>query len=123
MVDEAYFFDSYALIEIIKGNADYQNYRRCEAVLTKLNLFEVYFKLLKEFSEAQADKFLDDSYDLAVDFNKSVIRLAAKFKLENPRKNLSMADCIGYILSRIMGIKFLTGDESFEGMENAEYVK
>ena len=123
MVDKAYFFDSYAIIEIIKGNPDYQAYKNCETVITKLNLFEIYFKLLKEFSEINADKFLAESYDLAVDFDEDIIKLAAKFRLKNSDKNLSMTDCIGYVLAWNMGIKFLTGDKEFESVENVEHVK
>ncbi|MBI4176789.1 MAG: PIN domain-containing protein [Candidatus Aenigmarchaeota archaeon] len=123
MTDKAYFFDSYAVVEMIKGNPNYMGYRKCEAVLTKLVLFEVYFKLIKEFAEADANKFLVESYNLAVDFNPDVIKYAAKFRLDNMNKNLSMTDCIGYVLAKTLGIKFLTGDQQFRGVENVEFVK
>jgi uncharacterized protein len=123
MTDKAYFFDSYAVIEIIGGNPDYIAYKKCEVVLTKLILFEVYFKLIKEFTEADANKFLIESYNLAIDFSPDVIKYAAKFRLDNMNKNLSMTDCIGYMLAKSLGIKFLTGDEQFRDMENVEFVK
>ncbi len=123
MTDKAYFFDSYAVIEIIKGNPDYAAYKKCEVVLTKLILFEVYFKLIKEFTEADANKFLTGSYNLTADFGSDVIKYAAKFRLDNMKKNLSMTDCIGYVLAKNLGIKFFTGDEQFKTMENVEYVK
>lgn len=123
MTDKAYFFDSYAVIEIIKGNPAYAAYNKCEVVLTKLILFEVYFKLIKEFTEVDANKFLAESYSLAIDFGSDVIKYAAKFRLDKMKKNLSMTDCIGYVLAKSLEIRFLTGDEQFKGMENVEFIK
>ncbi|MBI3412552.1 MAG: PIN domain-containing protein [Candidatus Aenigmarchaeota archaeon] len=123
MTDKTYFFDSYAVIETIKGNPNYIVYKKCGVVLTKLVLFEVYFKLIKEFTEADANKFLAESYNLAADFGSDVIKYAAKFRLDNMNKNLSMTDCVGYVLSKNLGIKFLTGDEQFKSMENVEFAK
>ena len=123
MTDKAYFFDSYAVIEMIRGNPEYIAYKKCEVVLTKLILLEVYFKLIREFTEADANKFLAVSYNLAVDFSPDVIKYAAKFRLGDMNKNLSMTDCIGYVLAKSLGIKFLTGDEQFKDMENVEFMK
>lgn len=122
-MNKAYFFDSYAIIETIKGNTNYQMYKSCEVIITKLNLFEIYFKLLKDFSESDANEFLSGSYNLAVDFDEIIIKLAAKFRLQNKSRNLSMVDCIGYILAKSLGLVFLTGDEQFKDIENVEYVK
>ena len=33
-----------------------------------------------------------------------------KFRVENKKKKLSMSDCVSYIMSKELGIKFLTGD-------------
>jgi len=41
----------------------------------------------------------------------------------NKNKNISITDCISYIQSKELGIKFLTGDNEFEYMENVEFVK
>ena len=34
-----------------------------------------------------------------------------------------MVDCIGYMTAKRLGVKFLTGDREFEGMDNVEFVK
>ena len=44
-------------------------------------------------------------------------------KKELNKRKLSMTDCIGYMMAKQWGIKFLTGDKEFEDMENVEYVK
>ena len=122
MID-IFFFDSYAVIELIKGNPNYGEYINSGILLTKLNLFEVYYAFLRDFGEKEADKFIEKYYPFIIDFDEFIIKEAAKFKLQNRKRNLSMTDCIGYILAQKIEIKFLTGDKEFKDLENVEYVK
>ena len=46
-----------------------------------------------------------------------------EFRVEHKKQNLSMTDCISYIMSKNLGIKFLTGDKQFQNLENVEFVK
>ena len=48
MVDETYFFDSYAVFEMLEGNSNYKRYKSSLIILTKLNLFEIHYVILKE---------------------------------------------------------------------------
>ncbi len=48
MDNSIFYFDSYAIIEILAGNLSYQKYADKVCLLTKLNLFEVYYSLLRE---------------------------------------------------------------------------
>ena len=120
---KAYFFDSYAVMEILKGNKNYDAFRDSEVVLTKLNLFEIYHNILKQFDEELAEEIINKYKVFAVDFDEITIKKAAKFRIENIKRKLSMTDCIGYILAKKIGIKFLTGDKEFEHLENVEFVK
>ncbi len=121
--EKSFFFDSYAFFEILKANERYGKYKETEIVTTKLNLFELYFGILREKNEIEAKEILDIYYPFAIDFDKEVIEEAAKFKNEFNKRNVSMTDCIGYILAKQLGIKFLTGDKEFENLENVEFVK
>jgi predicted nucleic acid-binding protein len=123
MTFESFVFDSYAFFEILKGNENYNKYKNAEIVTTKLNLFEVYLGVLREHNEESAEKILNQYYDFAIDFDRKVITEAAKFKKKVNKRDLSMTDCISYILACQLGIKFLTGDKEFEGMEDVEFVK
>ena len=38
-------------------------------------------------------------------------------------KHLSIPDCIGFIVAKRYGVKFLTGDEAFRNFDNVEFVK
>ena len=117
-----YFFDSYALIEILNGSDNYKAYLSSNFIITKLNLFEVYYKLLQT-SQKKADSFLQLYLLNLVDFDETTIAEACKFKLANKKKNLSMTDCIGYIISLRTGLKFLTGDIQFKDQPNVEFVR
>lgn len=120
---ETYFFDSYAVMEILKGKSNYAVYKEKNIVLTKLNLFEIYHNILYQFNEGLAEKVYEMYIPYVVDFGDDVIKQAAKFRLEHIKKRLSMTDCIGYVYSLKADIRFLTGDKEFEGFENVEFVK
>jgi predicted nucleic acid-binding protein len=46
-----------------------------------------------------------------------------KFRKKNKKRNLSYADCIGYIYALKNNLIFLTGDKEFEDLKNVEFVK
>lgn len=117
------FFDTYAFFEILKGNENYSEYVNSRIITTKLNLFELYLKILREESEENAGKTLGKYYSFAKDFDEEVIAEAAKLKIKLNKRDVSMTDCIGYCYAKQLGVKFLTGDDAFEKMENVEFVK
>ena len=121
--DETLFFDSYAFFEILKGNLNYEPYKNCRIITTKLNIFELYFGLLRDVDEQSAEKYLNKYYPFVLDFDKDILIEAAKMRLRLRNRNISMTDCIGYILSLKLKIKFLTGDKEFENFKNVEFVK
>ncbi len=123
MTNTVYFFDSYATVEMIQGNEQYRKYTESSMITTKLNLFEVVYALMKNTDEKKADEWLDDYYAFAIDFDKDIIKKAAAFRLLHKRRNLSMADCIGYCLARRWNIPFLTGDKEFRDLEHVEFVR
>jgi|SRR3989344_1400811 len=121
--NETLFFDSYAFFEILKGNLNYEPYKNCRIITTKLNIFELYFGLLRDVDEQSAEKYLNKYYPFVLDFDKDILIEAAKMRLRLRNRNISMTDCIGYILSLKLKIKFLTGDKEFENFKNVEFVK
>ncbi len=118
----SYFFDSYAIIEILKASSNYIKYVNSDFIITKLNIFEVYYKILQD-SQERADFFLKLYASKVIDFDEIVIAEACKFKLAHKNKQFSMTDCIGYIVALKAGVKFLTGDNGFKDMPNVEFVK
>jgi len=118
-----YFFDSYALIEILKQNPRYAQYTTMMVITSKLNLFEIFYYLLRMGKEKEAFVILQKYDKFTADFDDKIIAQAAYMKYQHKQKKLSMTDCIGYVLAQQMDIKFLTGDKEFEHLENVEFVK
>jgi len=118
-----FFFDSFALIEIIKGNKRYKKYLDITPITTKLNLMEVYYYLLREANEEKAEFYYNFYLPSCISIPDNVMKEAMKFKLKFKNKKLSYIDCISYILSLRLGIKFLTGDKEFKEFGGVEYIK
>lgn len=119
-----YFFDTYAFVEIYKGNPKYLKYKSGIKVLTnKLNLMELAFFLRRENKESEIKEMFHEFSKFSIDYDDAVLIEAAKMKFEHKSKYLSYVDCIGYNLAKKHNIKFLTGDEKFRNMSNVEFVK
>ena len=118
-----YFFDTYAIIEIIKENKNYKPYSREEIITSILNLGELYYALLRDFDEKLANEWKEKLKECYLNINEGIVINAMKFKFENKNKNFSFIDCISYVLAKENNLKFLTGDKEFEDLDNVEFVK
>jgi len=120
MID-TYYFDSYALIEIIKNNPRFKKYSECEIKLNSLNLYELYKKLLEDNTpKIKAENYLLLLTNKLEEINYEDIINSVELKLTNPK--LSIPDCFGYVMAKRLKIKFLTGDKEFRNMDNVEFV-
>ncbi len=120
---EAFLLDTYALVEIIKGNKNYTRYLDGRLATTRLNLMELYYSLLRDFDVSTANKFYGFFLQFVLEIEDDVIKEAMVFKLANRQEKLSYVDCVGYIMSLSHGIKFLTGDQKFNRKDNVEFAK
>ncbi len=121
------FGDTYALIELLKGNPSYDRYSNADLVTTEFNMLELTYALLRDFGRRETVN--------VIDFMRRKIEViptedpdyldASEFRLSVNKtgKKLSLVDALGYSCSRKLGIKFLTGDREFNGMDNVEYIK
>ena len=116
-----YFFDTYALVEIVKRNPDYIKYFEEVITTSKFNLAELYYSLLRDMDEEKAMAGYFQFRDSAIEISDDVIFDAMKLKLKN--KKLSYVDCIGYTLALKNDLRFLTGDREFKEMDNVEFVQ
>ena len=118
-----YFFDTYAIIEIIKGNKNYEKYKLEDIITSILNLGELYYAMLRDFDRQIADFWHEKLKTVSISVDSDIVIKAMKFRFENKKKGFSFIDCVGYILSNELDIIFLTGDPAFEGLPNVEFVK
>ena len=119
-----YFYDTYAIIEYLKGNTKYQKYfTEPLGVTTKLNLMELYYGLLDDID--YADDVYDTFSSVVIDISDEQMKNAMKVRkeLKQERLNISYVYAIGYSVSIEMGIKFLTGDREFKNLPSVEFVK
>ncbi|MBS3149240.1 PIN domain-containing protein [Candidatus Woesearchaeota archaeon] len=118
-----YFLDTYALIEIAKGNQKYQKYLESDCVTLKDNLAELFYFLLKKYNEKIANLFIEKFSKIAIEFPIDIISKAMIFKYKNSKSNFSYIDCFGYIYAIETRIFFLTGDRAFTNFANVEIVR
>ncbi len=121
--EQTYFFDTYAIVEIIKQNPAYESYTSLPVTLTLFNLGEIYFVALRDIGDARANTVYAEYRKAVVEIDDETFKEAVKFRKTMNKRQLSYADCIGYIYAKRHSMKFLTGDPQFENLDNVEFVK
>lgn len=124
----AYFFDSCAVIEVLKSNPKFEKYKDESKTFTIFNLAEIFHCLIRdEYSDAIRIYYTLNYFVVPV--SDEILIEAIKFrinhnnKLAKNQKPLSYADAIGYIYSNQNNLKFLTCDDQFIGLPNVEHIK
>ncbi len=118
-----YFYDTYALWELVKGNPSYAGFSRETIICSIFNAYEFYSTLRRDFDGKTARKFVDVLENCIVDISISNVIGAVEMKKRHSKMNLSFIDCLGYVKAKELGIRFLTGDSEFQDMPNVEFVK
>ena len=117
-----FFFDTYALVEITKGNPNYFVFAQENIHTTIFNLVEFFSACLRDFGEEKAKELYKKFRNSIIEIDDETIFEAIKFKRSN-KKNLSYTDCLGYIYANRNNLIFLTGDKEFENLPNVRFVK
>jgi predicted nucleic acid-binding protein len=118
-----YFFDTYALYEYVEGSDNYKRFTSVVILTTQLNLMELYYGLLVKYDKTRAEFYYSLFSPYVIELDDTTIKEAMFFRKEFRKRNLSYIDCLGYIMAKRRGVKFLTGDKEFEDMDNVEFVK
>jgi len=119
-----YFYDSYAIIEYINDNPAFTKYfEESSGILTVMNLLEVGYSSFVESGKEKTEIILKKLWPLIAQPTEEEVLESIIFRKLNNKRNLSYTDCIGYIIAVKRGMKFLTGDIQFEGLQGVEFVK
>ena len=118
-----YFFDTYAVIELVSGNSFYAKFINETPTITLFNLAEIYYSAINNLDEFKAEEIYEKYSCCVVHISDEILKEALKFRKKNKKRNLSYTDCIGYIYALKNNLIFLTGDKEFENLENVEFVK
>lgn len=122
----SFFADSYALIEMLKGNENYRSFQSDRLITTEFNICEVGFAVCREYP-ANATRVLKSLRKMVViqetrdeDYCSGAAR---RKEASGTGKKLSTIDCVGYSVANRLNIPFLTGDREFADMDNVQFVR
>ena len=121
-----FFLDSYAIIEMARGNPSYRPFVREPVITMRANLLEVYYILAQSEETALADSSMKLLGPHSIDLPVELIARVAEFRLRKKGatgRRFSYADASGYVYARENGYEFLTGAEEFEGLPSVRYVR
>ena len=122
MNNKAFVFDTYAIIEIIQGNKNYGAYLDSKIIINDFIFAELCYNFFKD-KKLKANEILNKYSKYIAPLKPEWIEEAMEFRLKWKDRKVSMTDCIGYVMAKKLGIKFLTGDKEFEKLEEVEFVK
>ena len=115
--------DSYALVEIARGNSRFTSYLSEEVVITHLTLVEFYGVLLREEGEKTAEYWFGKLTPYAAPVSLDILKAAVVFRYLHRKQRISFFDAVGYLYSLNNHFLFVTGDKEFKGRENVEHKK
>ncbi len=118
-----YFFDTYAVIELVSGSSFYTKFINEVPTITIFNLAEIYYSAINNLDESKAEEIYEKYSYCVVRISDEILKEAMKFRKKNKKRNLSYADCIGYTYALKNNLIFLTGDKEFENLDNVEFIK
>ncbi len=121
-----YYLDSYAIVELAKGNPNYRPYGEARGRTSTWNLLEAYYIFLQEGREELAELCFDNHRKNAVEFPDDVLKKAARLRLRQKGatgQRLSYVDALGYAYALEYGLRFLTGAAEFRGWPGVEWVR
>lgn len=119
---ETFLFDTYAIMEIINKNSSYEKYLDDDIIINDFIFAELCYNLIKE-NHPKLKETLDKYAQHISHAEPETIKKAMEFRLRWRDRNVSISDCIGYIMAKDLGIRFLTGDKEFKDIEYVEFVK
>lgn len=117
-----YFFDSSAIIEILKDNKEVINrYGENQPITINLAYGEIYYYCIK--SNITKDEFRELALEL-VEYDLEDIEKAMEllYKRKKENKNFGFIDSLIYIIANKIGAILVTKDLGFKGLPNVEVI-
>jgi len=117
-----FVFDSYAILEILKGNKNYLKYENEEVIINNFIFAELCYIFYRE-REPKTEEYIHEYSKFINSVKPEWIDEAMKFRVKWKDRNVSITDCVSYIMAKKLEIKFLTWDKEFQNADNVEFVK
>ncbi len=118
--------DSFALLAFLKQEPGYKEVAellrqaakgQARVGITAVNLGEVWYRLARFRSEAEADRLVADLVDLGVEVVAADWALSRQAAIYKKPGGLALADCYAAALARAWGAPLVTGDPEFRRVE------
>ena len=120
---KSYFLDTYALIEIVKENKNYEKFQDTVNFTGLMNLLELHYIISKNFDLKKADSIINSLKKILLSMTIEDIKEASGFRIKNTKLKFSYIDCLGYCAAKKRNLIFLTGDKEFKDFDNVGFVK
>ena len=115
-----FYFDTYVIIELLKGNLKYEFVKEDTIITSPMNLAELYYSLLLENGKDSADFILNKLNFEFLEITPEITIISSFFRYKH-KKDISFFDAVGYTFALKKGYKFVTGDKEFKSFENVEF--
>ena len=121
--EKRYFFDTYAIIELIKINQNYIRFKEEPLLTSILNYGEFYYWYLKNKDKTSSIEWLSRLKNELLALEIQDVTEGMKIRFGNIKRKISFVDAVGYAMALRRNLIFLTGDVGFKGLPNVEFVK
>ena len=121
LIDSSMWIEFFAGSDLGKIIRDNPEFNKNEFLVPTIVVFEVYKKLLSEYSEGIANEYtLYLQNGSIIDLNYNLAIIASRFSRES---KLPMADSIIYVNALIYNSTLYTADKHFKGLKNVMYLE
>ncbi len=117
-----YCLDTYALIEICRGNPKFSFLMNEDIVIPNTTLAEFYWVLIKNKDNDEAKQWCERLLNFTVDVKKELLLKAQNFRYLHRKRDISFFDSVGYVFSVENNSLFVTGDKEFKEMDNVKFI-
>lgn len=115
--------DTYALVEIHKGNPKFEKLQYESLMIPDLILAEFHGILYSRYNRKTADYWMRRLMSHAQNVPFPVLLAAMRFKVDQRKRNLSFFDCVGYLFARENKMRFVTGDKEFKDLPGVLFLR
>jgi len=115
--------DTYALMEISKGNEEYLNLKKYPFYIPETTIAEFYGVVIREHNKQTADYWLKKLGPFIRSTNLHVFIQASIYKHKHNKQKLSFFDCVGYCSALENKATFVTGDKEFANKPHVTFIK
>lgn len=118
-----YCLDTYALIEIRKGNPRFAWLINKKFAISEITLSEFYGILYREKGLDEAQTWLKKLEQFSIMASLPILIESVKFRADKKGKNLSFFDAVGYCTAKAHNLLFVTGDKEFKKIPSVKFIK